>query len=138
MNEHQILKADPVYRKKVLRIFFSALLVGLLLLSLVIPMLEKAAATNDPGKALLLIKYILVALLVLPAILSALILRIALKSIKCRMYPPPGTKVLKDTPVFSEAEAVKRGWILLFLTLVLIFVCLVTAGMAFFLMGTLF
>ncbi len=53
MNERSILRADPAYRKKMIRIFLSALLVGFILLSLAIPKLENATLAKDPGKALI-------------------------------------------------------------------------------------
>ncbi len=136
MNERPILRADPAYRKKMIRIFLSALLVGFILLSLAIPKLENATLAKDPGKALITIKLILVLLLVIPALLCIYLLRIAINSIKLRQFPPPGTKVIKDTPIFSDAEAVKRGLILLFFALILMFLCLFSAALAYSFVGT--
>ncbi len=137
MNRETILKADPEYRRKVIRIFLSAVIVGFIVLSLVIPMLEKATVMDNPMAVFNAFKHVLVLLLIIPAFLCIYLLRIAIKSIKHRCFPPPDTKVIKDTPILYEEEAVKRGIILLIFAFILIFFCFFSAAHAISFMDTL-
>lgn len=136
MNNPDMYPADPEYRKRVLRVSLLGVVLGLLLLGLMIPRLEKAVNFEDPAKALAIIKIVLLVTILIPALLTIYIIRIAVKTIRQRQFPPEGTRVLRDTPMLYDSDAVKRGSILFVLAVLILDACVFAAIIVVKLIGT--
>lgn len=132
-----IVSADPKYRKKVLRIVLLASIAGFALLALLIPPLEKASTHADPARTLATMKIALAILLLIPVLLMIVIIRIAVKTIKQKQFPPEGMQVLRDTTILYDGDATKRGIILLILAFLIIDFCFAAAFIAMKLLSSL-
>lgn len=123
MERPDILKADPVYRRKVLIWIFIIALGGSLCLILLMPFLENYLASHKPEVAFNIIKYTLLILMIIPALFSLYLIRIALRTIKHCQFPPPGIKVVKDTRILYDDAAKSRAVILIVLAVLIFLLC---------------
>lgn len=136
MTKH-IVKADPDYRKKVFRLVLLILFIGFILLGLAIPMLQNSLVSKQPEAAIRILSYILAALLLLPALLSFILIRIGYRSIKERCFPPEGIRLIKDTALLTDQAAVKRGKLMIIFAITLICLCVSCAVYAVSILGSL-
>ena len=114
----EIRRADPALRRQVLLGLLLALLVGAGLIAGFerhrIPIHDwllselAAPAQGVPVAFVLLVVILVTPLLALAGGLWALGRRI----MRAREFPPPGMRVVRDTPVITGAAAATRGWIL--------------------------
>lgn len=133
MYQPDMIPADPQYRKKVLTLLLlAALVLGFLLFSLQ-PWLQAQIDAGSPEKTMQMLKWMLVGLGVIPLGFAIYILVIAIKVYRQGVFPPEGTKVLRDTPVLFDQDARKRANILVILSALLMFMSDLLIVMAFFL-----
>jgi hypothetical protein len=113
MNEVQ--KADPETRRKAILVFIFAAALGGLLISGFDHIREpfRAWLVSDPAETARRARLALsVSILVLsvPAIASAIYFwLLGRKVLVAQQFPPPGSRVVRDTPVVRGAAAVTRG-----------------------------
>lgn len=113
MNEIQ--KADPGARRLALLLLAAGTLVGVAAIlgaeHLRAPLRDWLLA--EPGRLAQRLSWIVLGLgaaAALPALLAAAHLwRVARKAARAHRFPPPGQKVLRDTPVLLGAAAVARA-----------------------------
>lgn len=121
--EKEILRADKDYRRRtIIRLTLFAVAAATFSLALIFwghPWLKGRLDTLEPTRALRLLTWssALVSLSFLPV--CALIFRQGRRILRSGCYPPPGTKVIRDTVVIRGAGAVARGRLLVGLALVL-------------------
>lgn len=131
MERPEYLYADPVYRKKVFILVLLIALGGTVCLTLLIPRLESYLSHQESETALNIVKYILLILLLIPALFSLLMVRIAIRTIKQGQFPPEGFKVIKDTRILYDDAAKARARIIIAIALLLFIMCISTAVFAF-------
>lgn len=106
----EIQKADPVERRKLILVCFTAALAGAVLLYACDMLFSRAAGDTETAIHRV---YILVGALYVPAlaiiVLCKKIWETGRDTIGARRYPPPGMKVIRDTVVVTGAEAKRRG-----------------------------
>jgi hypothetical protein len=134
---NNIVKADPTYRKKVIVLTLLTLLIGFILLAFAMPILDRSIASQKPEYALKVISYTLAVLMLIPGLLSLVILRIGIMTIKQKCYPPEGVKVFKDTILLTDEAAVKRGRIGIMFAIAIMLLCFAGAALAINFMGVL-
>ncbi len=129
--EKEILRADKGYRRKtfarltILGVAAAAFCGALILWGH--PWMRGYLETLEPGQALRLLTWTsaLVPLTFLPV--CALIYWQGRKIIRTACFPPPGTRVIRDTVVIRGAGAVARGRLLVGLALTLALLSLLAA-----------
>ncbi len=120
--EPEILRADPAYRKKVIILVGVILAGGFLALLLAMPWAEAKLQSAEPELAFKVVKTVYMLLMLPLLFICILMLRMAKKSLKELQFPPSGTRVIKDTPIFRDAEAQKRAMmVIVFAGLILLF-----------------
>ncbi len=118
-----IRKADPDFRRQIVLVLVVGTLVGALLIlgfeQYHIPLRDWIL--SEPG---VLTKRVKVVFLLLAAFLIAPLLALAVylwtfggSVLRAREYPPPGLRVIRDTPVITGEGAVSRGRLLKVLAL---------------------
>jgi len=114
----EIRRADPALRRLVVVAFVISTCVGALLIVAFeryrVPLSEWILA--DPGVAaqrLTTIFRLLVALVLGPLLaFAAYLWSVANKVVQAREFPPPGLRVIRDTPIITGEPAASRGRIL--------------------------
>ncbi|MEC4675004.1 MAG: hypothetical protein VST68_12520 [Nitrospirota bacterium] len=110
----QIQPADPIARKKAILILGVATVVGgsvLFAIDSYHPSLEQWII-NEPGSVLEKLTWVLIGLVVLclPFLFAAgHFWRMGQFVIDAQRFPPPGIPVIRDTPVLTGKEALRRG-----------------------------
>ncbi len=109
MNRPDILPADPAYRKKVIKILLISAIAGFLILAVLSKVIDKQVESGDPGKLIGLMT-LLIALMVTGLTgYSIYLVRIAIKTKRQAQFPPPGMKVIRDTPILYDDAARQRA-----------------------------
>ena len=116
-------RADPTARRTVALLLVVGTCMGALLLVAFaryrIPLSDWILA--DPGSSAQRVKMVfrvLVALLLAPLLaLAAYLWSLGGKVVRAREFPPPGLRVIRDTPIVTGERAVSRGRLLKVLTL---------------------
>ena len=133
MYQPDMIPADPEYRKRVL-VLLLVLALALGFLSLVLqPWLQANIDSSSPEKTLQLLKWIMIACAVAPLGFAIYLLVIAIKVYRQGMFPPEGTKVLRDTPILYDQDARRRATILVIISALLMFMADLLIVAAFFL-----
>ncbi|HPN41430.1 MAG TPA: hypothetical protein PKX36_07890 [Candidatus Cloacimonadota bacterium] len=133
MYQPDMVPADPQYRRQVLiLLLIIALGLGFLLYSLQ-PYLQANIDTGTPEQTLQLLKWMLIALGIVPLGFAIYMLVIAIKVYRQGIFPPEGTKVLRDTPILFDQDARRRANILVVLAALLMFMSDLLILMAFYL-----
>jgi len=133
MYQPDMVPADPQYRRQVLiLLLIIALGLGFLLYSLQ-PYLQANIDTGTPEQTLQLLKWMLIALGIVPLGFAIYMLVIAIKVYRQGIFPPEGTKVLRDTPILFDQDARRRANILVVLSVLLMFMSDLLILMAFYL-----
>lgn len=122
--QEDMIYAEPEYRKKVIRLFLIIVVIGLLCLGLGLPYLKGYLLSLPPQTALKILKPLLIIVLASPIILSIYLISYVYRGLRQGRIPPEGTRVWRDTPVFYDSEAKKRGVILLTLAVLLMDICI--------------
>jgi len=131
----EIQKADPAARRQAVPLIVIGALSGALLMAAVeryrLPLHDWLL--SDPERftqRLGLVSHLAAAALALPIIGFALYLwSFGARVMRARRFPPPGQRVIRDTPVLEGASGLARGRRLKFLA-----ACLGAAGAAFWLL----
>ena len=133
MYQPDMIPADPQYRRKVLVwLLIIALGLGFLLYSLQ-PYLQSNIDAGTPEQTLNLLKWVMIALAIVPLGFAIYMLVIAIKVYRQAIFPPEGTKVLRDTPILFDQDARRRANILVVLSALLMFMSDLLILMAFYL-----
>jgi len=133
MYQPDMVPADPQYRRQVLiLLLIIALGLGFLLYSLQ-PYLQANIDAGTPEQTLQLLKWMLIALGIVPLGFAIYMLVIAIKVYRQGIFPPEGTKVLRDTPILFDQDARRRANILVVLAALLMFMSDLLILMAFYL-----
>ncbi len=113
-----VLKADPKYRRRYSLLFC---LIGLVMLCIALWGVDYLESLKDmePAKAVLVLQVLSAALLIPLFPMSLYLYRFARKALVSGQFPPPGTKVLKDTEVVEGKRARRKGTLLLVASIVL-------------------
>ena len=126
-------RADPTARRTVALLLVVGTCMGALLLVAFaryrIPLSDWMLA--DPGSSAQRVKMVLrvlVALLLAPLLaLAAYLWSLGGKVVRAREFPPPGLRVIRDTPIVTGERAVSRGRLLKVLALGCCIACAVLA-----------
>ena len=126
-------RADPTARRTVALLLVVGTCMGALLLVAFaryrIPLSDWMLA--DPGSSAQRVKMVfrvLVALLLAPLLaLAAYLWSLGGKVVRAREFPPPGIRVIRDTPIVTGERAVSRGRLLKVLALGCCIACAVLA-----------
>jgi hypothetical protein len=125
MAVNEVQRADPAARRRaILVVVFGAAAGALLILGfeeLRGPLYDwvrsEPAETARRARLVLLLS---AALLAVPAIVAAVYLwRLGTRVLRAQQFPPPGFRVIRDTPVFEGDAAATRGYAIQVLALCL-------------------
>ncbi len=130
MDRPEYLQADPAYRRKIIIIIIVIAIGGVLCLQLLMPLLGEYLAKHEPDVSLNIVKYLLLFLVMIPALFSMYLIRMAIQINKHGQFPPPATRVIKDTRILYDSAAKIRARVLIVLAIVLFVLCTVTAVFA--------
>ena len=115
--DKDIIRADKKYRNKALGLFFLLGLLGILLIIWGLPSGMEYLKRLDPKTAFLIIDLVLVFIMLSMVPIGLFLLNLSRKIMKHECFPPPGMKVIKDTPIEKGKKAKVKGQILLFISL---------------------
>lgn len=120
MNQ-ETLKADSKLRKRVLMITGMLILFGIVVTALLIPIISSTMKSQNVTEATKIIKWML-GFFALPLVwISIYMLHLAVKAWTQGIYPPLGTKVIKDTLVVRGNKARQRAILIVSLAVILLF-----------------
>ena len=116
MNK-DIIRADKKYRNKALGliILFGLLGVGFIIWGL--PSGMKYLNRLEPQTAFLIIDLVLVFIMLSMVPIGIFLFKLSRTILKHQCFPPPGMKVIKDTPIVKGKKAKVKGQILLFISI---------------------
>lgn len=107
-------KADPAARRYALVIMIAGACIGALLIAAFeryrVPLKDWVLA--DPERARLVLLAIAALLLVPLLAFAACLWWLGQHVLRVREYPPPGLRVIRDTPVLTAGKAISRGRLL--------------------------
>ena len=110
-----VRKADPVFRRLAIAVLVAGTCAGALLI-LVVERYREALAEwvrADAGRSAQRIELVLagfVVLLLAPLVATAMYLSsLGRRTVLTREFPPPGFRVIRDTPIARGPEALSRG-----------------------------
>ena len=115
----KIIQADKAYRRKILVILFLTVLAGLATFQWLVPWASKTVHQIEPNKGLALARYVLTVMFLSVLFISLYLAFFGRKVLRHREFPPPGAKVLRDTPLVEGKSAIIRGQIIILLALLL-------------------
>lgn len=129
--EREIVKADPVLRRQMLLVLLLILAIGLFAFEWVPAELATilAIARESPGEARAR-TVLLLGALIAPAVLLGMVagvdtIRRAVSTFRTDRFPPPGMRVLRDTPVLRGRRARTLAVVMVTLGAMLIVCCTV-------------
>jgi hypothetical protein len=113
-TEAEVLKAMPrpaAIRRMVLYVVIGSA-IALLAKVVVLPWLRGYVSVNERVEALYRFKIVMFGFgaSLLPVVIYLALL--AVRIIKSRQFPPPGTQVLRDTPIVRGRKALIRGFVI--------------------------
>ncbi|MEE8524627.1 MAG: hypothetical protein V3T72_11905 [Thermoanaerobaculia bacterium] len=114
-SDREVQKADPGLRKKVLvgAVFLVlALVAGMVVLENRFSELEKLAADSAylaSQQGLAAARVLLVAVALGAIVLGGVLGRLSWRTLSAARYPPPGVRVINDTPVLRGDQARRYG-----------------------------
>jgi len=115
--DKDIVHADKKYRNKALGLIFLLGLLGLLLIIWGLPSGMEYLKGLEPQTAFLIIELVLVFIMLSMVPIGLFLLNLSRKIMKHECFPPPGMKIIKDTPLVKGKKAKAKGQILLFISL---------------------
>jgi len=116
----EILKADPSARRKAILSCIVAVIFGILILVWIVPSWFEYLNTLPKDQSISLAINLIAFLSVIPFSISLYFYRQGLKIIKSERCPPPGTKVIKDTPIIMGEKARWRGKVLIVISIIIL------------------
>jgi hypothetical protein len=120
--EKEILRADSEYRRKFVVkytiLYTAALAAGCLLIFWGRPWLKSYLEGLEPGAALHFINWSITGIFLSILPISAFLFRFGQKIVRAERFPPPGTKVIRDTEVLRGGKAIARGRLFIGIALV--------------------
>jgi len=121
----RIILADKKYRKKIFIIYFVSVVLGGILIWWGLPWAKGYIQNMEPDRALnnliMLVRFMFLSIVPF----CVYILSIGHKVLKHQQFPPPDTKVIKDTKIIEGEKALIRGRLVIAIALSLIVVCLI-------------
>ncbi len=133
--EPEYLKADPVYRRKVIIWLVLIFVLGFVVLGLGLPYAKQKLGNMDPGAAIMLVKYAYLVIMLPLATFCIYLFKLSVHSLAQGQFPPMGTKVVKDTLLYRGQEARKRAFLLVILGLAILLLCAYSVILMFRLLG---
>jgi hypothetical protein len=127
----EILKSDPTTRRRALALIIAGALFGAVLIAGLAHFREplREWLLSDPHRFSSRMRFALMivtaAISAPPLAMAGWLWAIARRVLRAGRFPPPGQRVIRDTPVLTGADAVIRGRILQVLAVCLAAVCAV-------------
>lgn len=119
-----VLKADPEYRRKSLVICVLFLVFGAVLAIVLsewgIPAFEEYLKGKKPEEAFRILQWLLVACFFSMIPWAFYIFRYARRILNSGQFPPPGTKVIRDTQIIEGQTARRYAYIMIAYSVVLV------------------
>jgi hypothetical protein len=116
----EMIPADKGYRRLVLVVYGIIGLLGAVIIGLLLPKAQQYLQGFDLRTTLRVAKLATVVLFLSIIPLALYLLFLGRRVLKSDRFPPPGTKVIRDTKLMKGNEARVRGRLLIFLSIVLI------------------
>jgi len=108
----EVIKADKEYRRKIIALSALLAVVGLVILVWIFPLNPEALKDLEGETIFFIVKVLTVFLMLCSVTMGLYFFRFSKKILKHEQIPPPGVKVIKDTPVIRGKGARVRGYIL--------------------------
>ena len=125
--DKDIVSADKTYRNKVLALCFLLGLLGVLLIKWGVPLGLEYLNHLDPKTAFLIIDVTLALIMLSMVPVGLYLFKLGRTIIKHECFPPPGMKVIKDTPIDKGKKAKVKGQILVYISILFMVVGLLGA-----------
>jgi len=122
-----VVRADKLYRRKILIITLFLVLIGVVLFSGVIPWAQAYLQRLAPQKALCMVRVALVAMFLSMVPIALYLWTFGRKVLSSERFPPPDVKVIKDTRLLEGEKATFRGRLVIAFALILILLGLLGA-----------
>ncbi len=118
----EIMKADPAFKKKILWFVIFATIIGAILLNISINRIRYLSSTDiyATAKYALLLLWILLGI---PFVFGSYMISLGLKCLAANQFPPPNTKVLKDTIILRDQDARRKSIALIGASVLLMILC---------------
>ena len=108
-----MLKANPAYRRRVLRLSAAVLAAGVVLGVVVVqwglPALARHLDRQRPDDAIRFLKTLYIAMMLPPLAFFLHCFRVARQIQQCGEYPLPGSSAIRDTPIVRGRAASRRA-----------------------------
>jgi len=119
-----VLKADPEYRRKVVFVFVAFVALGTVVIPWGLPALNAFLKEKRPEGAFRIVEVLLI-MLFLPLLPWAFYFyRLGRRILTSGRYPPPGTKVIRDTEMLEGKTARRKAYQMMIFSVVLAAVAL--------------
>jgi len=115
-----IVRADKRYRRKALAVCAGLILLGAVMIGWVLPKAEGYLEQLEPETALRALEGALIAIFLTLLPMGLYVLQLGRRIMKAELFPPPGVKVIADTPLVQGRKARNYGRIFVICGLVLI------------------
>jgi|GEM_PF-1500143 len=135
--EKEILKADLRLRKIVLGVLIVVMILGSIALAWFVPWLNSQIETMDTSVALKLLNRFVIGLLFPPVFFAAYMITFGIKSLRQGVFPPEGSRVIRDTVVYRGKAAKVKGIVLILMALALVTFCIYTMIFAYMMFSSL-
>ena len=130
-NDDDIIFADVPMRKKVLALLLIIVFVGALGIYFLQIHLQTILNRGDVSNALRYLKRISISIFLPMLPLCLFLLHLSRKTFLTQQYPPPGSKVLRDTKISRGKDAILRAKILAALAILLAISSIAALSMLF-------
>ena len=126
MGNEKIVKTDKEFRKKILLITLLLVVAGIVFIFYFQNYLTELRSLAEENPELTLqkiissMKIIIFSLMIIFAGAGIYFLRLGILTIKSSQFPPPGIKVIKDTRLIEGKNAVRKGIIIIILSMLFI------------------
>ncbi len=117
--EASLIPADKVYRKKVIFVYVILGSIGVAVIGWGLPWMQKFLQTLGREEALQFMKVVLVMVFLSVIPVALYLFSFGRKVSAAERFPPPGTKVIRDTVVLEGEKAKQRGRLIVVFSLVL-------------------
>ena len=123
-QEH-IIKADKLVRTVIIVAWIVCVIAGFVMVKWVVPWSQGRLEKAEPAEALRIIQVVIAFIFLSTLPFSACLYWLGRRAVLYRQMPPPGTKVIKNTRALEGDKAVRRGRLIMGISMLLLAVGLI-------------
>jgi len=108
-----ILKADPDYRRNVLLLLVALAVIGFAAIQWGLPKLLAYIEEKEPMEGIRFIRALLIVVFASALPMAFYMYRFGRRILRSGQFPPPGTRVIRDTEIIEGGAARRKGRLLI-------------------------